>query len=166
MTQNGWIAVIVGIIVIGGGIWWFSSQQSAEVAVDNSTTLNGSTDTGSDTGTQTGVDVSVGTPPMTATVTYSGTSFTPATVTVAKGGTVTFVDASGRGMWVASGMHPTHTTYDGTSESAHCAAGYTGPKPFDQCKNGTTYSFAFDKTGEWGYHDHLHSSAFGKVVVQ
>src|SRR6185436_19055435 len=103
------------------------------------------------------------TAPTSATITYSGSAFSPSPVTIKKGGTVTFNGPST--MNVASGMHPTHTTYDGTSRTAHCAAGYTGPTPFDQCTPGTSYSFTFDKVGTWGYHDHNNASAFGQVVV-
>ncbi len=160
MSQNAWIGLIVAIIIIGGGAWWFMSQQvAAPVVVDNSMTLGDTTTT--DTGTQT--DVNTNTAPMSATVTYSGSSFTPSEVTIKKGGTVTFNGPSS--MDVASGMHPTHTNYDGTSRATHCAPGYTGAAPFDECTQGSSYSFTFDKVGTWGYHDHNNESAFGKVIV-
>ena len=104
--------------------------------------------------------------PMMATVSYNGSAFSPDTVTIAKGGTVTFTDTAGATMWVASGMHPAHSGYDSTTLSAHCAAGYAGAAPFDQCEAGASYSFTFDKVGSWGYHDHKNSSAFGKIIVQ
>jgi plastocyanin len=69
-------------------------------------------------------------------------------------------------MWVASAMHPAHVVYDGTTKDAHCAAGYTGPVPFDQCASGTSYSFTFTKAGEWKYHNHVNASQFGSVTVQ
>jgi plastocyanin len=103
---------------------------------------------------------------MSATVTYNGSTFSPSSVTIAKGGTVNFVATNGQSMWVASAPHPTHTGYDGTSESVHCAAGYTGPAPFDMCAAGTSFSFTFDKTGSFVYHNHLNTSAHGTVVVQ
>ncbi len=103
---------------------------------------------------------------MTATVTYSGHGFSPSTVTIAKGGTVTFVNQSSNKMWVASDPHPTHQGYDGTTRSQHCAQGYTGAKPFDQCSTGNSFTFTFTKTGSWGYHNHdLHQDT-GTVVVQ
>lgn len=100
----------------------------------------------------------------TVTITYDGKAFTPAQVTIQKGDTVTFVDAGGN-MWVASGPHPAHTGYDGTSRTAHCVGGYTGPAAFDQCTPGSSYSFTFDKVGTWPYHDHANASAFGKIIV-
>jgi len=167
MSNTGWIwLVIVAVVVIGGGIWLMNSPGTPAADTNADTTGQpASSDTGTLTGT---VDTTVttGTLPTTATVTYSGTSFTPATVTIARGGTVTFVDASTRGFWVASAMHPDHVVYDGTTRAAHCAAGYTGPAPFDECGTGSSYSFTFTKTGTFGYHDHLNATAFGKVVVQ
>jgi plastocyanin len=103
---------------------------------------------------------------MTATVHLTSSGFSPKSVTVAKGGTVTFINDTTGNMWVASAQHPTHTVYDGTDRAAHCTAGYTGAKPFDQCANGNTYNFAFNKVGSINYHNHSNSSQFGTVVVQ
>ncbi len=166
MSQNAWIGVVVGIIVIGGGAWWFTSQSTPTPAiVDNSAMPSGDTNSASnsDTGTQVGVDVSVNTAPMSATITYNGDSFSPQQVTIKKGGTVKWVNSSGHSMWVASAQHPSHTVYSGTAREAHCpdASGTA----FDQCQPGGDYSFTFTKTGTWGYHDHLNASLFGKVVV-
>ena len=102
---------------------------------------------------------------MSATVTFDGSSFSPSTVTIAKGGTITFTDTAGT-MWVASNVHPVHSDYDGTTRSQHCAAGYSGPKPFDECAPGSSFSFTFDKTGTFGYHDHLNPGSTGTIVVQ
>ena len=160
MSQNAWIGVIVAVIIIGGGAWWYTNQQApAPAAVDNSTMQDQDTDTG----TQVGVDVNVNTAPMSATITYSGTSFSPQEVTIKKGGTVTWKNTSGGSMWVASAQHPTHMVYSGTSRTEHCPD--TANSTFDQCVGGGDYSFTFVKTGTWGYHDHLNVSAFGKVIV-
>ncbi|OGG58023.1 hypothetical protein A2853_00825 [Candidatus Kaiserbacteria bacterium RIFCSPHIGHO2_01_FULL_55_17] len=100
---------------------------------------------------------------MTTTITYDGKSFTPGTVTIKKGGTVTWLNKGTGKMWVASAMHPTHMVYSGTSREEHC------PDPqnasFDQCGANDDFSFTFDKAGSWGFHDHLNSSVFGKVEV-
>jgi plastocyanin len=167
--QNIWIWIVVAVVVIGGGFWWWQSTQTPVANVATS-----GTDTSSqtvDTGTQnqgTSVNTSGGTStgaPMSATVTYDGSSFSPASVTIAQGGSVTFTSAGG-GMWVASNPHPVHTGYDGTSMQQHCAAGYTGAAPFDQCSGGTSYTFTFSKVGSWGYHNHLNPGAGGTVIVQ
>ena len=154
--KNAWIWIVVAIVVIGGGYWWLQGLQAPAV---------------SDDGTPAAVDaanvaatVDVNAAPMTATVTFDGTSYSPASVTIKQGGSVTFTSTAGN-MWVASAPHPAHTGYDGTDRSTHCATGYTGAAPFDQCVAGTSYTFTFNKVGTWKYHNHSNSSAFGSVTV-
>jgi len=101
---------------------------------------------------------------MSATITFNGDAFSPSNVTIAQGGTITFTSTGGP-MWIASDPHPIHNGYDGTTQQQHCAAGYTGPKPFDQCSQGTSFSFTFSKVGSWGYHDHLNAGLGGTVTV-
>lgn len=147
--QNIWLWVVAAIIIIGGGFWLWQSAQPTAIPVD------------------TGVTGQVPQTPApsaaaSAVVSYDGASFSPAEVTVRKGGTVTFT-STGANMWVASGPHPEHTGYDGTSRSAHCAAG--AASSFDQCGTGASYSFTFDKAGTWPYHNHVDATKFGRVVV-
>jgi len=101
--------------------------------------------------------------PMAATVTYNGSSFSPAKVSIKKGGTIMWTNTGDTSMWVASAQHPTHTVYAGTNLEEHCGTGANDS--FDQCKAGDSYSFTFDKVGTWNYHDHLHASVFGSVEV-
>lgn len=152
--------VVIIVIVIAGGAWYWYSSGSNSAAVEMSTqNIGQSTGTAPATTTQSA--------PMNVTVTYGPGGFSPQSVTVAKGGTVTWSAAPGADeLWVASNPHPTHEGYDGTTRDQHCAAGYTGPVPFDQCAVGTTYSFTFDKVGTWGYHNHGNHSDTGTVIVQ
>lgn len=164
--------IVIVLIIIGGGYWLYtSSQNSASMSNMTTGTDMTSTTTGSDTGTTgTSVGATVGvttgtSAPMSATVAFNGDAFSPSTVTIAQGGTVTFVSSAGN-MWVASNPHPIHNGYDGTTLQQHCAAGYTGAAPFDQCSGGTSFTFTFNKTGTWGYHDHLNPGITGTVIVQ
>ncbi|OGG49044.1 hypothetical protein A3G63_00620 [Candidatus Kaiserbacteria bacterium RIFCSPLOWO2_12_FULL_52_8] len=104
------------------------------------------------------------TKPTNAQVTYGPNGFSPSTVTIVKGGTVTFVNQGGDGMWVASAPHPTHEGYSGTTRAQHCPD--TTRTAFDQCGIGATYSFTFQKAGTWGYHNHGNPTDVGTVVVQ
>lgn len=99
-----------------------------------------------------------------ATVTYTAAGFSPQTATIRAGQSVTFTDQGGRGMWVASALHPTHAVYAGTTLAEHCpdAAGTA----FDQCAAGETYTFTFEKAGTWRYHNHLNPGDTGTIVVQ
>lgn len=159
-----WIIIIIIIILAG---WWYFSPKSAQAP---STTASG-------TGEQAAMADNrmastsesmndTGTLPMTAAVTLTASGFSPATITIAKGGTVTWTNETGGRMWVASAVHPSHEAYDGTSRSEHCASNYTGPVPFDQCGDSTTYSFTFNENGTWKYHNHAQASEIGTVVVQ
>lgn len=155
-----WAVVIV--IVLGGLYWWWSSSQSSMNMNDNSGTTT--SQTGSPMIPATSTTATTGAAPMSASVMFNGSSFSPASVTVAEGGTVTWTSTAGP-LWVASDPHPIHNGYDGTTMQQHCAPGYTGATPFDECAGGTTYSFTFDKVGTWGYHDHLDASVMGSVTV-
>ena len=158
--QNTWIWVVVAVILLGGGFWWWQSPQTP--ASDTGTDVS-IVDTGAGSDVNAGADVDLDPTPTTASVSYDGSAFSPSQTIIKKGGTVTFSGPST--MNVASGMHPTHTAYDDTARATHCAAGYTGSAPFDQCNQASSYSFRFDKVGTWGYHDHANAGAFAKIVV-
>ncbi|MEY4747583.1 MAG: hypothetical protein RLZZ416_632 [Candidatus Parcubacteria bacterium] len=170
--RNIWIWVVIAIIVIGGGYWWMQRTQAPAMsddgtpaAVDAAEDANANMPENTQMSTSSDANAMPGDAAQTsAAVSYDGKSFTPSTVTIKKGGTVTWNGPSG--MWVASGQHPEHAGYDETTRAEHCASGYKGPKPFDQCAKGASYSFTFDKAGTWSYHDHVNASAFGKVIVQ
>ena len=174
MPKTGWIVIIIIIIIAIGGIWWWSSSSNSMPSpADTAVTTNTAPDVSQTAPTpdQNAADASstanpssANAAPMTATVTYDGNSFSPSTVTIAQGGTVTFTDNAGQ-MWVASNPHPTHEGYDGTTRTQHCAAGYTGATPFDECSPGSSFSFTFNKTGTFGYHDHLNHGATGTINV-
>src|SRR3989338_2640179 len=151
--QNTWIWVVVAGVLLGGGyLLWQSSATPA--VVDNG---------GSTVVTPTPTPTPTPSTPMTATVTYDGTSFSPKAVTIKKGGTVAWNNESTGEMWVASAQHPNHTIYSGTSRAAHCPD--TWRTGFDRCGGGNNYTFTFDKVGTWNYHDHLNATAFGSVTV-
>ena len=138
-------AIIVVIILGGAYMFW---QNSAVPASPTDTTP---------------VVTPTPTAPMTAAITYSADGFGPAEVTIKKGGTVTWTNTSGGDMWVATGPHPAHTGYSATDLAAHCPD--TDATAFDQCANGASYAFTFDKVGTWPYHNHSASTKFGKIIV-
>ncbi len=86
-------------------------------------------------------------------VVYTSNGFTPQTVTIKKGDTVTFENKTGKSASVASNNHPTHLLYP----------------EFDQYKTDQRgkdeFKFTFTKVGTWGYHDHLNAGMGGTVVV-
>ena len=160
------IAIIV-VIILAAGAYALLHTPSASAPAQTTTTSTTVVATTTDT-TSTGGDVSVGgtvsvgTP---VTITYDGTSFSPKTVTIKVGQSVTWMNQSTSGMWIASNPHPVHTGYDGTTEAQHCAPGYTGPAPLDECSGNNSFTFTFTKVGTWGYHNHEGAEDGGTVIV-
>ncbi len=146
MNKNYAIIVAVLVLIIIGSFFYVGSR--AQNAAQNQAGDNS-------TGTvfSTNVATSTTTTKSQMTVTYNGKSFSPSTITIRKGDTVTFVNQSTGKMNVASDPHPTHTDYP----------------EFDQTKSSQigskTYTFTFQKVGTWGYHNHDNPSAKGKVIV-
>lgn len=100
-------------------------------------------------------------------VTYNDSSFSPATLKIKKGETVVFKNQGAKSMWPASAMHPSHRAYAGTSLEEHCPD--TTNTSFDACKGylpASSWSFMFDKTGSWKYHNHLNPTVFGSITVE
>ncbi len=182
MKMSSIVAIVVAILVILGGWYAYATYYMPAATPSTGTTINtnpnGSdyypngnpasttNDSGSSSASGLGADVNAGVTvgtPTGATITLTANGFSPKSVTIKKGGTVTWKNESTGKMWVASANHPTHTVYDGTTLQQHCANG--APGSFDECSTGTTFSFTFNKTGSWNYHNHTNSSEFGTVVV-
>jgi plastocyanin len=168
------LAIIIAVLIIGGG--YFLLAHTTQAPVTNPV-LEGSGTSAplettnpnppADTQVSAAASVSVTPPASFATVTYTDNGFSPKTLNVAVGTTVKFVNNSSHSMWVASGVHPTHTAYDGTTLQQHCEG--TSSTSFDECTAvgaGNTYSFTFSKAGSFNYHNHVRANDFGTIVVK
>lgn len=157
MNRNS-IGVIIVLVIVAGG-WYLISKapegESSTVPTSQVPVIDNTTP-----------DTIVETKVSGATVRYTDQEFSPETITIARGETVTWVNQSSKNMWVASAAHPTHMVYDGTSLKDHCVAG--AEAPFDACRAFSPdepYTFTFDKVGTWKYHDHIDASKRGSVIV-
>ncbi len=93
--------------------------------------------------------------------------FTPRTLRISSGETVTFVNMESKKRQIASNMHPVHASYPG-SNTNKCGTAEESTI-FDACHGraeGEEFSFTFSKKGIWGYHDHLQPSMGGTIVVE
>ena len=100
--------------------------------------------------------------PSYTLVTYDGQNFSPHKVSIAKGGTVRFLNVSSKDMWVASGVHPLHSEYPIHTQK-DCAGSI-----FDECaavEKGGHWDFKFDVEGTWDYHNHKSPISEGIVRV-
>ena len=140
-------AVLAVLIIIVLGAFFVSRNNQASVSDTPTATENPIAIT---TSTKSAEPVAVATENI---VTYSDSGFTPASISVKVGDTVTFKNTSSKNMWVASAPHPTHSAYP----------------EFDAKKSsatGESYMFTFTKAGTWKYHNHLTPTAFGTIVVE
>lgn len=85
-------------------------------------------------------------------VTLTTSGFSPASITIKSGQSVTFVNNSSALARVASDPHPIHN-------------GLAGFDDLKGSNTGESYSFTFTKTGTFGYHNHLSPSTKGTVIV-
>lgn len=88
-----------------------------------------------------------------AVVNITDHGFVPAQLTVKKGTLVTWVNKTAAPHQIASDPYPTHSDLMGL---------YSG-SPIDP---EASYSYLFDKDGNWGYNDYLHPTVNGTVTVQ
>ena len=153
MNRNS-IGILIALIALLGGWYFFLKPTPMNTPAPATAETNTPQQTAPTTAPSTGT-----------TVSYTSDGFSPKTLTVPKGTTITFSNQTSERMWVASAKHPTHETYDNSVMSEHCAAGYTGSVPFDQCVASASYSFTFTKPGIWGYHNHANAAHFGSVTV-
>lgn len=98
---------------------------------------------------------------------YTDEGYAPKSITIKRGTEVIFKNESPRDTWPASAMHPTHQVYPETDINK-CGK-VRESSMLDACrglKPGESWSFEFDYTGTWGYHDHLNSRHFGSITVE
>lgn len=154
--------VVIVLIVLGLGWYFLAGQAPAPQAPLPSEEMQQTT--GEETGSVADILPGAGASVSAFTVRYTADGFSPSTMTVPAGATVTFINQGGGEMWVASDEHPSHTIYSGTTRSEHCPD--TTNTTFDQCARGNTFSFTFTKAGTWEYHNHVASSDRGTIVVE
>ena len=94
--------------------------------------------------------VATGKPSATVHMTNDG--YSPKVLKIEQGQTVEFVNDSDEDYWPASDPHPIHTSYPG----------------FDAEKTilpGQSWDFTFNRTGRYGYHNHLAPETHAEVVI-
>ncbi len=147
--KNSIIIIIVAIVVIVGGAFLVTKKDADTPQGSTSQTAN-SDSSKSDAGDSGGVS---GTEPASnAVITYSDSGFSPSTITIKAGETVTVKNTSSRTIEFDSDPHPVHTDNRELNEGS-----------IEPGKSGTV---TISEAGTWGYHDHLDSSQTGTIVVE
>lgn len=91
-----------------------------------------------------------------ATITFTDSGVSPATVTVKAGDSITWTNNGSKKVSVASDNHPTHTLNQELTNGQFVTE--LAPR--------ASVTVTLTKVGTWGYHNHLDLSVKGKVVVQ
>ncbi len=98
-----------------------------------------------------------------ATIRFAESGYQPALVTIKKGEPVRWINDSADETWPAAAVHPTHSMYP--QKSADDCLGSS----FDACRGlvqGEEWEFTFTEVGTWRFHDHLHPSKTGSIIVE
>lgn len=138
--------IIIGIIVLilaGAGIGYAMTHKKKTVTTVT-TTPSSSTNTTTPATDSTSTQATV--------ITYSDNGFSPATITVKNGDTVTIKNTSDHTMQFDSDPHPAHTTNTELNVEKVSAGG--------------SQTFVVKRTGTFGYHNHLDPSETGTIIVQ
>lgn len=139
------IAVVV-IALLGGIIIWYLNGRPAADNIPAPTNPSATSPSGNDTTPENTA------PAASTTITYDGSGFTPSSLRVAAGSTITVINNSSRELDFASDPHPTHTS------NAELNEGSVAP--------GESRDFTVSEKGTWGFHDHLNASAQGTIIVE
>lgn len=91
-------------------------------------------------------------PEGTHRIVLAENGFVPDTLVIKKGETVVFSTDQDGLFWPASNLHPSHLEYEDFD-------------PKMPIKAGSEWSFAFEQTGVWEYHDHLAPYFTGVITV-
>lgn len=89
----------------------------------------------------------------THSVLLEETGFTPQQISIKKGDSIEFKTNRGKPFWPASDLHPTHGIYPE----------FDPQEPIDMDKS---WTFTFNKTGSWHFHDHLNPFYRGTITVK
>lgn len=128
----------VGLVIVIGAFFLFSNGSKTAIAPTSKPKVEASA---SPTATQ-----------SANTVTLTANGFSPATITVKKGDTVTFTNKSGADAQINSDPHPIHNLY-----------------PFlnlGRITDGQSLSVVIPQKGTFTYHNHLDPSERGTIIAQ
>ena len=91
-----------------------------------------------------------------STITYTNSGFSPQSLTVKSGDSVSWVNDSNSKVQVGSDNHPTHTANQEL----------TGGQFIIELAPGESKTVQLDSSGEWGYHNHQQPGETGKIIVE
>ncbi len=149
MTKGKYVIIVVILVALAGGAFALTQKKDTEEpahSTSSSTTTQKSEPAATESaasGQNTG---------EAATITYGDNGFSPATITVKSGTTVTIKNNSSHGLQFDSDPHPAHTDDEELNVNS--------------VPEGGSETFVVKRTGTFGYHNHLNPSDTGTIVVE
>ena len=135
MAKKNIIGIVILVVVVAGGIYWMNRKTNTNQTQANQTSSSATSTTQS-----------------AATITYSDSGYSPSTITVKSGDTITLKNTSSQSVQFDSDPHPVHTD-DPELNVGEVAVGQS-----------TTFKVV--TKGTHGYHNHLNPGQTGTIVVQ
>lgn len=133
--------VVIAILGIGGYAILHKSPAKTETSTTATSTSQQQSTTSNNSSTATA-----------NTITFDGTQFSPATMTVKSGTVITVKNTSSDSLQLDSDPHPAHT------DDTDLNVGTVAP--------GASKTFTVTKTGSYGYHNHLDPTVQAKITVE
>lgn len=127
---------VIVLIVLGGGIFFVVGKDNPQGTAPTATPTTTNNEQ---------------VPAQVNTIVYTDDGFTPDTLTVKQGTTVTVENKSSQSLEFSSGPHPTHT--------AEPELNLAEQQP------GQSATFVPTKIGTWSYHNHFNEEKTGTLVV-
>ena len=134
------IGVIALIVLVGGG--YLLTHKSSNKPAPTSSSQTQTSNTPASTPSQTNPN----------TITFDGTQFSPASLTVKAGSTVTIKNTSSQDLQMDSNPHPVHTDDPDLNVGLVAA--------------GQSQTFTVHQTGTFGYHDHFQPGIQGRITIE
>ncbi|HEY4964549.1 MAG TPA: cupredoxin domain-containing protein, partial [Candidatus Saccharimonadales bacterium] len=140
-NMKAFIIALVAAIVIGGGGYLALHKSSSTTPMSTTSSSTSPSQDSTPTTNQSASD----------TITFDGSKFSPATITVKSGTTVTIKNTSANDMRLNSNPHPVHT------DDVDLNVGLVSA--------GQSKTFVATKVGSFGFHDHLDPSIQGRITI-
>jgi plastocyanin len=154
MSRGNWtIGIIAIILLLFAGVYLLGINRGGANSSPTPIPTNPITKQ-STTPTTASPSASPSTTPTAAVhqVILTADGFSPATLTIKAGDSVTWINQSGADATVNSNPHPTHTDYP--------------PLNLGTFSNGASLSLTFPKKGTYGFHNHFDPSQKGTIIVE
>jgi plastocyanin len=144
------IIAVLAVLVIGALVWAATHRSTPTAGPSPSPTPSPSVAASPSASPLTSASPAASASPVTMELGSGG--FSPATVTISAGGSVTFKNTSTSTVQIDSDPHPQHT------DNPELNVGMLVP--------GQTATVTISRAGTWGIHNHLVSSQKASVVVK